>query len=117
MPNRFEVISHPNKFRLKPSAWSEPSAATTTEWPIITTTTTTEWAVATTTEWLVTTTTDDGVIQYVSYYDGVTEWRKGVRDGCFVWDRAITLTGFDGVEGSDWENVRTLDGVITTTEA
>jgi uncharacterized protein (TIGR02145 family) len=61
------------------------------------------------------TTTDDGIIQYVIYYDGITLWRKGVRDGCFVWDRAITLTGFDGVEDTDWENVRMLCGVGTTT--
>lgn len=87
MPNRFEVISQPNKFRLKPGVWVEPE----------------------------TTTTDDGIIQYVIYYDGITLWRKGVRDGCFVWDRAITLTGFDGVEDTDWENVRMLCGVGTTT--
>jgi hypothetical protein len=115
MPNRFEVISQPNKFRLKPSIWVEPEAATTTEGFDATTT---EWPVdATTTEWPVATTTDDGIIQYVTYYDGITEWRKGVRDGYFVWDRAITLTGFDGIEDTDWENVRMLGGVATTTGA
>lgn len=115
MINRFEVISHPNKFRLKPAIWVEPEAATTTEGFDATTT---EWlADATTTSWPVATTTDDGIIQYVTYYDGITEWRKGVRDGYFVWDRAITLTGFDGIEDTDWENVRMLGGVATTTEA
>ena len=114
MPNRFEVISQPNKFRLKPGIWVEPETTTTEGLG----TTTTEWpAGTTTTPWPVTTTTDDGIIQYVIYYDGITEWRKGVRDGCFVWDRAITLTGFDGVEDTDWENVRMLGGIVTTTEA
>lgn len=116
MPNRFEVISHRNKFRLRLGVWVEPSDTTTTEW--ISTTTTTEWPIGTTTTpWPATTTTDDGIVQYVTYYDGVTEWRKGVRDGYFVWDRAITLTGFDGVEDTDWENVRMLGGIVTTTEA
>ena len=117
MIGRFEVISHPNKFRLKPAVWVEPGT-TTTEWPAATTTTTTEWPPeSTTTPWAATTTTDDGIIQYVYYYDGITEWRKGVRDGYFVWDRAITLTGFDGIEDADWENVRMLGGIATTTEA
>lgn len=114
MLNRFEVISHPNKFRLKPGIWVEPETTTTEGFG----TTTTEWPVGTTTTpWPSTTTTDDGIIQYVVYYDGITEWRKGVRDGCFVWDRAITLTGFDGIEDTDWENVRMLGGIATTTEA
>lgn len=113
MINRFEVISHPNKFRLKPAIWVEPETTTTEGLG----TTTTEWpAGTTTTPWPVTTTTDDGIVQYVYYYDGITEWRKGVRDGCFVWDRAITLTGFDGIEDTDWENVRMLGGIATTTE-
>lgn len=156
MPNRFEVIYHPNKFRLKPGIWVEPPDATTTEWPITTTTEEPDvqyvyyddgialwrkgvrdgcfvWDKALTpvgfngiedTDWEnvrtlcpgeSSTTTDDGIIQYVIYYDGITLWRKGVRDGCFVWDRAITLTGFDGVEDTDWENVRMLCGVGTTT--
>ncbi len=155
MPNRFEVIYHPNKFRLKPGIWVEPPG-TTTEWPITTTTEEPDvqyvyyddgialwrkgvrdgcfvWDKALTpvgfngiedTDWEnvrtlcpgeSSATTDDGIIQYVIYYDGITLWRKGVRDGCFVWDRAITLTGFDGVEDTDWENVRMLCGVGTTT--
>ena len=113
MINRIEVISHPNKFRLRPAIWSEPEATTTEGLG----TTTTEWPIeTTTTPWAATTTTDDGVAQYVYYYDGIAEWRKGVRDGYFVWDRAITLTGFDGIEDTDWENVRTLWGIVTTTE-
>lgn len=156
MPNRFEVISHPNKFRLKPGIWVEPPGTTTTEWLITTTTEEPDvqyvyyddgialwrkgvrdgcfvWDKALTpvgfngiedTDWEnvrtlcpgeSSTTTDDGIIQYVIYYDGITLWRKGVRDGCFVWDRAITLTGFDGIEDTDWENVRMLCGVGTTT--
>lgn len=115
MIGKFEVISHPNKFRLKPAVWEEPPGPVTTEWPG---TTTTPWPVTTTTPGFGTTTTEWVDTQYVYYYDGIAEWRKGVRDGCFVWDRAIAVTGFDGIEDIDWENVRMLcAGETTTTEA
>ena len=42
--------------------------------------------------------------QYVYYSDGTTIWRDGVRSGAFVLDVALTLTGFGGTEGVDWEN-------------
>ena len=112
MIGKFEVISHPNKFRLKPAVWVESPEPVTTEWPG---TTTTPWPVTTTTPGFGTTTTEWVDTQYVYYYDGITEWRKGVRDGCFVWDRAITLTGFDGIEDTDWENVRLLNPWTSTT--
>ncbi len=88
---RRELIVYPNKFRLKHAIidWDDVPATTTTS----TTTTSTTAAPSS---------------QYVYYTDGLAEWRKGVRDGCFVWDHALTLTGFDGVEDFDWENVRML---------
>lgn len=43
--------------------------------------------------------------QYLYYSDGTTEWRKGTRDGYFVYDKALTPTGFLGTEDTDWTNV------------
>jgi hypothetical protein len=43
--------------------------------------------------------------QYVIYTDGVTIYRDGVRNGAYVIDVTLTVTGFAGVENVDWENV------------
>ncbi len=43
--------------------------------------------------------------QYREYSDGSTEYRSGVRAGIYVLDKALTPTGFDGAEGTDWENI------------
>jgi hypothetical protein len=43
--------------------------------------------------------------QYQVYTDGAKTYRDGVRDGCYVVDVEITPTGFDGIEGIDWENL------------
>jgi hypothetical protein len=48
---------------------------------------------------------------YVYYTDGATEYRKGVRWGGFVVDKALTATGFDGVMDVDWENIRSVSRV------
>ena len=49
------------------------------------------------------------MVQYVIYeYDG-TLFRDGVRNGVFVLDKAITPTGFAGVEDTDWVNIETHD--------
>lgn len=48
-------------------------------------------------------------VQYVYYKDGVTFARKGVRDTTFVVDVASTTLGFDGIEGVDWKNVKTVE--------
>ncbi len=46
--------------------------------------------------------------QYRVYTDGVSTYRDGVRDGAYVIDKAITSTGFGGIENVDWENVRSI---------
>lgn len=53
--------------------------------------------------------TPDLPVEYI-YYDesGITLWRKGVRNGYWVLDKALTLTGFNGIEDIDWENVRSV---------
>jgi len=43
--------------------------------------------------------------QYRYYSDNISIFRDGVRDGAYVIDKALTLTGFDGIEGVDWENI------------
>lgn len=48
-------------------------------------------------------------IQYVYYTDGTYFWRKGVKDSVFVIDKALTDTGFNGVENTDWENVYSIE--------
>jgi len=44
--------------------------------------------------------------QYVIYEDAFAQWRKGARDGYFMVDKALSGTGFLGIEGTDWENVK-----------
>jgi uncharacterized protein (TIGR02145 family) len=46
---------------------------------------------------------------YVSYSDGVDTFRKGVRDHALVVDVALTALAFGGVEGVDWENIKTAE--------
>ena len=43
--------------------------------------------------------------QYVYYSEGISIFRKGVRDTSFVKDVAITELGFDGEENTDWQNI------------
>lgn len=43
-------------------------------------------------------------IQYRYYTDGIGNYREGMRNDHFVRDKAITPTGFMGIEGIDWEN-------------
>ena len=50
-------------------------------------------------------TESDPSVQYVYYDDGAYYWRKGVRNGAYIIDKALTLTGFAGIEDIDWENV------------
>jgi hypothetical protein len=45
-------------------------------------------------------------INSIELTDGVAIWRRIVRDGVFALDKAITPLGFDGVENTDWINVR-----------
>ena len=51
--------------------------------------------------------------QYQIYSDGTTTMRDGIResDGTtqYVIDVALTETGFDGDEGTDWENIESSD--------
>jgi len=48
--------------------------------------------------------TDDiGGTQYEEYRDGSSIWRLGVRDAYVCWDVELDATGFDGVEGVNWE--------------
>lgn len=42
--------------------------------------------------------------QYTEYTDGEEIWRKGARSGEMVIDKALTATGFDGIENIDWVN-------------
>ena len=53
-------------------------------------------------------TTEWGDEQYLIYGDEYRLWRKGVRDGEFVLDKIITPTGFDGIEDTDWENIKSV---------
>jgi uncharacterized protein (TIGR02145 family) len=43
--------------------------------------------------------------QYVIFVDASGSYRKGVRNGSFVIDKALTVTGFAGAENTDWENI------------
>ena len=45
---------------------------------------------------------------FVTYTDGIDTYRDGVRGGAYVIDKALTATGFAGVEDLDWENIYTL---------
>lgn len=47
--------------------------------------------------------------QYRYMDDGVTYIRKGVRDGYFVVDIALTALAFAGIEDTDWENIKSID--------
>ena len=42
---------------------------------------------------------------YTYYTDGTIIYRKGVRSGTFVIDKALTSTGFRGIENTDWTNL------------
>jgi len=53
--------------------------------------------------------TDEGIVQYLEYTDGVEYWRKGVRDGKFVLDHVLGGLGFYGPENIDWENVWSIE--------
>jgi hypothetical protein len=54
-------------------------------------------------------------MEYQVYTDGVDIFRDGVRDGTWVTDKALTVTGFAGDESTDegvtgdWVNLETLD--------
>lgn len=54
-------------------------------------------------------TTPEGDQQYLLYGDNFALWRKGVRDGKFVLDKALTDSGFTGTEDTDWENVTNIE--------
>ena len=43
--------------------------------------------------------------QYRVFELGTQQWREGVRGTSFVRDKTLTVTGFSGTEGVDWENV------------
>jgi len=43
--------------------------------------------------------------QYRTYTDGSETYRIGVRDASFVFDQALTATGFAGSENTDWDNL------------
>ena len=51
---------------------------------------------------------ESGIPQYIYYDDGVTEWRKGVRGGIYVIDKALDYIGFEGEEDNNWENVYSI---------
>lgn len=41
-----------------------------------------------------------------NYYAFGTSWyREGIRNNCYVIDKAITATGFAGTENTDWTNI------------
>lgn len=46
-------------------------------------------------------------MQYLEYTDPDTGLlvREGARNGYFVTDVELTVTGFDGTENVDWENI------------
>ena len=43
--------------------------------------------------------------QYVTYTDGISTFRDGVRNGAYVIDKALTPLAFAGVENIDWTNL------------
>lgn len=45
------------------------------------------------------------MVQYRYYTDGTYIFRDGVRNGTYVIDKALTPTGFSGIENVDWENL------------
>ena len=46
--------------------------------------------------------------QYTYFKDPVSslKYRIGVRSNILVTDKELTLTGFNGIENTDWENVQ-----------
>lgn len=48
-------------------------------------------------------------LTYFYFTDGITKYRIGVRDSKFVLDKALTGTGFEGIENTDWENLETSE--------
>lgn len=48
-------------------------------------------------------------VQYLLYSDGNSIIRKGVREGNFIVDIALTPTGFSGIENVDWENIEMVN--------
>jgi hypothetical protein len=49
-----------------------------------------------------------GASQYRYLDDETVFYRKGIRDDVYAVDVALTPTGFDGNENTDWENLLTL---------
>jgi len=49
--------------------------------------------------------------QYSEYSDPDTglKFRDGVRNGKYVIDKELTVTGFAGTENVDWENIETSE--------
>jgi len=45
--------------------------------------------------------------QYTQYVDpnNSLKIRTGVRNGTYIVDKEVTVTGFNGVENTDWENI------------
>lgn len=48
----------------------------------------------------------DSDVTWSTLTDGTTTIRKLIRDGYYVVDKTLTELGFDGVEDTDWENVK-----------
>lgn len=47
--------------------------------------------------------------QYMYFTDGSTSFRMGVRGGKLYVDKALTETGFAGMQDVDWENLNTIE--------
>ena len=45
-----------------------------------------------------------GLPQFKVYGEGSQLWRIGVRNGNYIRDEALTVTGFFGTENIDWIN-------------
>ena len=43
------------------------------------------------------------------FTDGTEIWRMNARDGSLCWDYTLTVTGFSGVEDTDWYNAQSID--------
>lgn len=48
------------------------------------------------------------IAQYVYYTDGINIVRKGVRSDSFVVDITLDEIGFNGTEGVNWINIKTV---------
>ena len=44
--------------------------------------------------------------QYRYYDKDGSKYREGIRNDVFVLDKALTSTGFVGIEDTDWENLK-----------